>query len=88
MKTTAFYILIILSLFSACQVDRKDDVTIKILATSDVHGSLFPYDLVKDKEAVSSLAQAYTYISQERNKENQHVLLLDNGDILQGDPMV
>jgi len=88
MKYTAFYLLIITLFFSACQADKKDKVVIKILATTDVHGALFPYDLVNDKEAGSSLAQAHSYISQERNKTSQHVLLLDNGDILQGDPMV
>lgn len=88
MRSTAFYILIILLLFSACQVERKGDVTIKIIATTDVHGALFPYDLVNDRAAGSSLAQAYTYISQEQEKANQNVLLVDNGDILQGEPMV
>jgi len=88
MKSTSFYILLILVFFSACQADRKENLTLKILATTDVHGALFPYDLVNDREAKSSLAQAYSYIAQERNKTDQHVLLLDNGDILQGDPMV
>jgi len=88
MKDTAFYLLIIILFFSACQADKKDEVTIKIIATTDVHGALFPYDLVNDREAGSSLAQAHSYISQERRKTNQHVLLFDNGDILQGDPMV
>lgn len=88
MKYTALYLLVMILFLGACQADKKDEVIIKILATTDVHGALFPYDLVNDREAGSSLAQAYSYISQERRNINQHVLLLDNGDILQGDPMV
>ncbi len=88
MKKTIHYLLLLIPFFIACQEDRKDDVTLKILATTDVHGALFPYDLVNDREAWSSLAQAYTHISKERSKKDQHVLLFDNGDILQGDPMV
>jgi 2',3'-cyclic-nucleotide 2'-phosphodiesterase/3'-nucleotidase len=88
MKKLAFYLLIIIPFLFACEAERKDEVTLKILATTDVHGAIFPYDLVKDREAGSSLAQAYSHVSQERRKSNQHVLLLDNGDILQGDPMV
>ncbi len=36
----------------------------------------------------TSLANAYTYIKQERAKKNQEIVLLDNGDILQGQPTV
>ena len=88
MKKLAFYLLLVIPFLFACQPERKDKVSLKIIATTDVHGALFPYDLVRDKEAGSSLAQAYTHIAKERSKVNQHVLLFDNGDILQGDPMV
>jgi 2',3'-cyclic-nucleotide 2'-phosphodiesterase/3'-nucleotidase len=63
-------------------------VTIKILETSDVHGSVFPFDYINNRPAEASLAQVYTYVKQERANANQHVLLFDNGDILQGQPTV
>lgn len=63
-------------------------VTIKILETSDVHGSVFPFDYINNRPAEASLAQVYTYVKQERVNANQHVLLFDNGDILQGQPTV
>lgn len=63
-------------------------VTLKLIETSDVHGQLFPYDFINDKPAENSLAQIYAYVKQERAKDNQHVILLDNGDILQGQPIV
>ncbi len=63
-------------------------INLKIVETSDVHGAIFPYDLRNDRPSNSSLAQVMTYLRQERAKPDQHVILLDNGDILQGDPIV
>ncbi|MFQ5604113.1 MAG: bifunctional metallophosphatase/5'-nucleotidase [bacterium] len=63
-------------------------VTLKIIETSDVHGAIYPYDFINDREANGSLAQVYTFVQQERANQEQHVILLDNGDILQGQPVV
>lgn len=63
-------------------------INLKIVETSDVHGAIFPYDLRSDRPSNSSLAQVMTYLRQERSNTDQHVILLDNGDILQGDPIV
>ncbi len=63
-------------------------VTLKFIETSDVHGSFFPYDFIKAQDVPTSLAQIYAYIQQERANADQHVILLDNGDILQGQPTV
>ena len=63
-------------------------VNLKIIETSDVHGAIFPYDFKENKETNSSLAQVLTYVKEQRADINQTVILLDNGDILQGDPSV
>jgi 2',3'-cyclic-nucleotide 2'-phosphodiesterase/3'-nucleotidase len=63
-------------------------VNVKIIETSDVHGAIFPYDLKENKETNSSLARVTTYLKEQRADSNQIVFLLDNGDILQGDPVV
>lgn len=63
-------------------------INLKFIETSDVHGSIFSYDLRNDRPSNSSLAQVMTYLRQERAKDDQHIILLDNGDILQGDPIV
>ncbi len=65
----------------------KKDVHIKLIETSDMHGSLFPYDFINDRPTKTSLAQIYSYVEQERAKD-QEVVLLDNGDVLQGQPIV
>ena len=59
-------------------------VKIKLIETSDVHGAIFPYDFQNDTTTNSSLAQIHTYVSGERRKPDQEVILLDNGDIIQG----
>lgn len=78
-------ILILILLFISIEAQT---VTLKIIETSDIHGQVFPYDFINNKPSQSSLAQISTYVKQERTKENQHVILLDNGDILQGQPVV
>lgn len=82
-------IIIITNLFLLFTIAvTAQTINLKFIETSDVHGSIFPYDLRNDKTSNSSLAQVMTYLRQERAKEDQHIILLDNGDILQGDPIV
>jgi len=78
----------ILLLVAAFTAFAQRQVTIKVLQTSDVHGTLFPYDFIRNTPTDGSLARVYTYVKQERNNPNQQVILLDNGDILQGQPTV
>jgi len=63
-------------------------INITVIETSDVHGAIFPFNFTSNRESNNSLAQVLTYIEKERADTNQLVLLLDNGDILQGDPSV
>ena len=77
-----------ISLFFLCIVCfvHSEAITIKILQTSDIHGNFFPYDFIENRPAKGSLSRVYTYVKQEREKGNENLLLLDNGDILQGQP--
>ncbi len=62
---------------------------VTIIYTTDVHGHFFPYDFINGCPAQGSLSRAATAIDsirQQRGAEN--VVLLDNGDILQGQPTV
>lgn len=61
---------------------------IKLICTGDVHGAIFPYDFIENEPLNTSLAQIYTYIKEQRNVKSQEVVLLDNGDFLQGQPVV
>lgn len=70
-------------------VKADDTVTIKLIETSDVHGSLFPVDLINRAPASGSLARVHSYLEGERRRLGRdNVILLDNGDMLQGQPTV
>lgn len=67
----------------------KPDVTkIKILQTSDVHGNFFPYDFINRCPESGSLARIHTYVENQRKIYGDNLILIDNGDILQGQPTV
>jgi 2',3'-cyclic-nucleotide 2'-phosphodiesterase/3'-nucleotidase len=79
------YSLLLLFLLT---VANAQTVNIKIIETTDVHGAIYPYDFKNDKPLKGSLAHVAAYLKEERGKKNQKVILLDNGDILQGTPAV
>ncbi len=59
---------------------------ITFIETTDIHGAIFPYDFITGKELATSMAQIATVVTEERAKGD--VILLDNGDSLQGQPTV
>jgi 2',3'-cyclic-nucleotide 2'-phosphodiesterase/3'-nucleotidase len=61
--------------------------TISILETTDIHGVILPFDFIEKEKLNASMASTYSYIRQIR-KEKDAVILLDNGDNLQGQPEV
>jgi 2',3'-cyclic-nucleotide 2'-phosphodiesterase/3'-nucleotidase len=61
---------------------------IKIIVTTDVHGSFFPTDIKTGEVLPLSMARVQSLVSEEKKKKGQKVILLDNGDIIQGDPFV
>lgn len=63
-------------------------VSLKVIETSDVHGHFFPYDFMEGKPIKGTLTRANSYINRERAKYGERLLLIDNGDILQGQPCV
>lgn len=65
---------------------QEREVKLKILQTSDVHGNYYPYNLITQKEWDGSLARIYALVQKEREIYKNNLILLDNGDILQGQP--
>jgi len=61
-------------------------IKLKFVETSDVHGCFFPYDFTNQRERGGSLARINHYVDQLR-KTDPGVILLENGDILQGQPI-
>ncbi len=69
----------------SCSVARKKNLS--IIESTDIHGVILPFDFIEKEKLNFSMASSLTYILKERN-EKDAVLLLDNGDNLQGQPEV
>ena len=61
-------------------------VTVTVLATTDMHGYLYPYDYFTRQPSARGLAAAATLIAEVR-RETPHTLLVDCGDTIQGSPL-
>ena len=64
--------------------------TIKILSTSDVHGFVYPTDFSsRDNRTELGLLKAGSYIKQtkENAKDDETVVAIENGDLIQGSPL-
>lgn len=69
---------------TGCQDERE--VTIKLVETSDVHGNFFPYNFIERKPWNGGLARVHSFLKEQRAQYGDNCLLMDNGDILQGQP--
>lgn len=65
---------------------KNKKVELRIIETSDVHGCFFPYDFINRKPKGGTLARVSSYVRTLREQYGKNVILLDNGDILQGQP--
>lgn len=65
---------------------QEKQVQLKIVQTSDIHGHFFPYDFIRQTDAEGSLARVSAFVRQERKMWGDRLILVDNGDILQGQP--
>ena len=80
------FILCIFLLLSTFAWAQQRVVKLKLVQTSDVHGNYFPYDFILRQDAAGSLSRVCSYVRQERKEYDERLILLDNGDILQGQP--
>jgi len=73
--------------FLLCAVlARGGQVVLTVLATTDLHGNLYPIDYVTDRAAPRGLAKIATLI-RAAESENPNHLLIDCGDTIQGTPL-
>jgi len=90
MKSVAFSFVSLLSLACAStQLARSvGPVDLVIATTTDVHGRLRAWDYYANKaEAVRGLSRAATIVDSVRAANPARVILLDAGDLLQGNPL-
>lgn len=80
-------VFLLCSLFLAGIMSAQErEVKLKIVETSDVHGSYYPYDFIAQRDAPGSLARVSSFVKEQRQVYGNGLILLDNGDFLQGQP--
>ncbi len=79
-----FFVAVVL--FGAILNISSETKTITILQTSDLHGYLMPWDYYTNQPAELGLAKVATLIQQEREK-HPNLVLIDDGDTIQGSPL-
>ena len=62
------------------------ELTLRVAATTDLHGNLLPFDYFTARPAERGLAKIATLIRKAR-AENPNFLLVDAGDTIQGSPL-
>jgi 2',3'-cyclic-nucleotide 2'-phosphodiesterase/3'-nucleotidase len=67
---------------------QERTVVLKILETTDVHGSFYPVNLITNEPKAGGLVRVSTYVNEVRKNYGDRMLLFDNGDVLQGQPPV
>jgi 2',3'-cyclic-nucleotide 2'-phosphodiesterase/3'-nucleotidase len=80
----SIWILIVFLTVSCAETGKQKII---ILETTDLHGVILPFDFIEKEKINSSLAGVAAYLGQIR-KQKDPVILLDNGDNLQGQPEV
>lgn len=83
-KSSFIYVFLFFFVLSLGAKERE--VKLKIIQTSDVHGNYYPYNFITQQDWTGSLARVYALVQKERETYKDNLILLDNGDILQGQP--
>ena len=85
-KIITISLMALLTLTPAMAKQKTKTIKLRFIETSDVHGSFFPYDFINRQPKRGTLARVSTYVNKLRAELGENVILLDNGDILQGQP--
>lgn len=59
---------------------------IRIIFTTDIHGNYFPYDFRHERWGKGSLQRVHAFVAQQLKANPISTILIDGGDILQGEP--
>ncbi len=65
---------------------RPETTVVVLAATTDVHGRVMSWDYERDREAPLGLVRAATVVDSLRRAHPGRVLLVDAGDLIQGNP--
>ena len=75
------------ALLMALTIQAPDTAHVVIVATTDVHGRVLGWDYVRDAAAPGGLSRAATALETLRARYPGIVVLVDAGDLLQGNPV-
>jgi 2',3'-cyclic-nucleotide 2'-phosphodiesterase/3'-nucleotidase/5'-nucleotidase len=78
--------LLLSSFQTPTSAQTPDTTHLVIVATTDVHGRALAWDYVRDAEAPGGLSRAATIIETLRAQYPGRMVLVDAGDLLQGNP--
>lgn len=63
-----------------------DTRKLTIIYTTDVHGNYFPYDFRHERWGKGSLQRVHGFVAQECKHNPVGIILIDGGDMIQGEP--
>ncbi len=85
-SSVVFLVLYVVSYGSAA-LSAQDTVEVVVAATTDVHGHVYHWDYLNDREAPWGLTRAATIVDSLRRAFPGRVLVVDAGDLIQGSPL-
>ena len=89
-RLTALFLSLLMALGCLCVTafaeDGEESITIGIYSTTDMHGKCYSLNPVNGKEVKDSYLKVATAVAEEREAMDG-VILIDNGDAIQGTPI-
>lgn len=81
---TSFFMMLQVLFPSMSLYAAEKETTIQIIATSDTHGSFYPWTYATDSERKDGGLTKIATVVKKLKEENPNTILIDNGDTLQG----
>ncbi len=79
--------LIFLSLLASTIFAQKSRVHLRMMQTSDIHSNFFPKSVDNIQGSNGGLSRVSSLVNERRETFGDNLILMDNGDILQGQPI-
>lgn len=76
-----------LSVWCCSLCAQTKEVKLKLVETSDIHGNYLPYNYMDHTDWGGGLSRISAYVKAERTKYGSGLLLFDNGDMIEGQPL-
>src|SRR6267154_4058 len=81
-----FGLVAVLGFLAPGSAAAQDSLHVVVVSTTDIHGHVLSWDFVADREAPWGLDRAATVIDSLRRQYPGQVVVVDAGDLIQGEP--